>query len=1105
MSANRDLEEEIFDAARELAADERAAYLAEKCGHDADLRQRIEGMLEADAAAGEFFKTAVAPSSTILGADTELSASIEKVGDRIGRYKLLQQIGEGGMGLVYMAEQDQPVRRSVALKIIKLGMDTRQVVARFEAERQALAMMNHPHIAKVLDAGATDSGRPYFVMELVRGIPITEYCDKNCLPTRQRLDLFILVCQAVQHAHQKGVIHRDLKPSNILVTLNDGVPWPMIIDFGIAKATNQRLTEKTLFTHFAQMIGTPAYMSPEQAEMSKLDVDTRSDIYALGVLLYELLTGTTPFSSKELLSLGYREMQRTIAEREPLRLSTRLSTMANEERTVVAKNRSVDANALGKLFRGDLDWIAMKCLEKDRTRRYETANALAADIRRHLDCEPVVARPPSKLYEFQKTVRRHKFGFAAATALVLVLILGLAISIWQAVRATKAEKLADDRLAEAVRARQDAEVISAFMSEVIRSPDPARDGRSIQVVELLDRAAKKLETELDGQPHRLNPLQARLGYTYIALGLYREAIPLFEKSRDFTLVTFGRENKYTLESLRQLATAYHGAGRLEEALKLREEVLAIQRKVNGPEHPDTLYSMYNLSVSYRDAGREDDAFKLGEEALALHLKVLGSEHRGTLGVMGHMAEQYFRTSGRKDEGLKLGEEALALYRKVSGPEATETLGQAHNVANYYHEVGRKDEALKMREEILRLRRKVNGPEYPDTLKAMISLAISYHYGGRREEALKLREEGLALYRKVLSPEHPETLWAMQHLASSYFEANRREEALKLREEVLALWRKVLGPEHPNTLRAMDSLADSYRAAKRMDEAIKLGEERLALKRKVRPEDSETLWDMIQLAISYRKASRTNEAIKLGQSSLELFRRVSGPTHRDTLNAMTELAISYRVADRIAEAIPLEEESLRLKRQHLRPGDSFTMESIENLAKCYEKASRQSEAAALRLEAAHARLKKLRGRVQPNDPQLDQPLAKLTQLLIDGQNYAEAEVVARESLALREKLMPGKWVLFNTRSVLGGILAERKNYAEAEPLLLSGYEGLKQQLDTLPAAGKLCLSNSLRRLAHLCEATGQPEKAAEWNKELTEFDQALAEKHGATPKAPQSQP
>ena len=453
MSANRDREEEIFDAARELAAHERAAYVAEVCGQDADLRQRIERMIEADAAAGEFFKTRDAPSPTVIVAEASLSPSIEKAGDWIGRYKLLQQIGEGGMGLVYMAEQDQPVRRSVALKIIKLGMDTRQVVARFEAERQALAMMNHPHIAKVFDAGATDSGRPYFVMELVRGIPITEYCDKNCLPTRQRLDLFILVCQAVQHAHQKGVIHRDLKPSNILVTLNDGVPWPMIIDFGIAKATHQRLTEKTLFTHFAQMIGTPAYMSPEQAEMSKLDVDTRTDIYALGVLLYELLTGTTPFPTKELLSLGYREMQRTIAEREPPRLSTRLSTMANEERTVVAKNRSVEVSALAKLFRGDLDWIAMKCLEKDRTRRYETANGLASDLLRHLNNELIAARPPSAAYRFQKAVKRNKLAFAAASAVLLTLIAGLSFSTWAFLREATQRRTAVEQQTKAEAAQ----------------------------------------------------------------------------------------------------------------------------------------------------------------------------------------------------------------------------------------------------------------------------------------------------------------------------------------------------------------------------------------------------------------------------------------------------------------------------------------------------------------------------------------------------------------------------------------------------------------------------------------------------------------------------
>ncbi len=367
----------------------------------------------------------------------------EKPGDRIGRYKLLQQIGEGGCGVVYMAEQEEPVRRRLALKVLKLGMDTKSVIARFEAERQALALMDHPNIAKVHDAGATETGRPYFVMELVRGIKITDYCDEKNLPTQARLDLFVQVCHAVQHAHQKGIIHRDLKPSNILVNIVDGLPVPKVIDFGIAKATNdQRLTDKTVFTAFEQFIGTPAYMSPEQAEISGVDVDTRSDIYSLGVLLYELLTGKTPFDAKELLQVGLDEMRRTIREKEPDRPSTRVRTLGAGELTTTAKRRGVEAHDLAHVLGGDLDWIVMKCLEKDRTRRYETASGLASDILRHLNNEPVAARPPSALYRIEKLVRRNRLAFTAAALVALALVLGIVASTWQAKRA-EAEALAN--------------------------------------------------------------------------------------------------------------------------------------------------------------------------------------------------------------------------------------------------------------------------------------------------------------------------------------------------------------------------------------------------------------------------------------------------------------------------------------------------------------------------------------------------------------------------------------------------------------------------------------------------------------------------------------
>jgi tRNA A-37 threonylcarbamoyl transferase component Bud32 len=418
---------EIVNGALELTSPaERAVYLDRACRGEPALRRKVEALLRVHTDADALFERPTANPGIRLSPTAPVDSSgaavpqplAEGPGMVIGRYKLLQLIGEGEFGAVYMAEQKEPAKRRVALKIIKLGMDTRQVVARFEAERQALALMDHPHIAKVLDAGATESGRPYFVMELVHGVSITQYCDENNLPPLERLKLFTQVCHAIQHAHQKGIIHRDIKPSNILVTIHDGVPVPKVIDFGIAKATQQELTEKTLFTQFQQFIGTPAYMSPEQAQMSGLDINTRSDIYALGVLLYELLTGKTPFDAKTLLAAGLDEMRRIIREQEPVRPSTRVSTMGEAERTSVAKHRQAEAPKLIHLLRGDLDWIVMKCLEKDRTRRYETANALAQDIERHMKHEPVAACPPSTAYRAQKFVRRNRVMVTVAALFV---------------------------------------------------------------------------------------------------------------------------------------------------------------------------------------------------------------------------------------------------------------------------------------------------------------------------------------------------------------------------------------------------------------------------------------------------------------------------------------------------------------------------------------------------------------------------------------------------------------------------------------------------------------------------------------------------------------
>jgi serine/threonine protein kinase/tetratricopeptide (TPR) repeat protein len=684
---------------------------------------------------------------------------LEISGKQIGPYKLLQKIGEGGFGMVYMAEQKTPVRRRVALKVVKLGMDTRAVVARFEAERQALALMDHPNIARVLDAGATPTGRPYFVMELVKGIKITNYCDQNCLSTRERLELFVQVCRAVRHAHQRGIIHRDLKPSNILVTLHDGIPVPKVIDFGIAKATaGQELTDKTLFTAFEQFMGTPAYMSPEQAEFSGLDVDTRSDIYSLGVLLYELLTSTTPFEHQRLVKAGIDEMRRIIKEEEPPRPSTRLSTMTGEQRTSVAKVRHSEPPKLLGTIRGDLDWIVMRTLEKDRRRRYESTEALVADIQRHLHHEPVLACPPRFGYRLWKLFKRRKLALSTAAIITGALLLSTLFYLRERVARAKADEQSTTTKA----------VAQFFARDVLGQADVRRQvevgyraNPDLTVREALERASQRIEGRFDRQPRIEAGIRLAVGDALAGLGEYAQALP----------------------HMRQAVSLY--------------------RSQLGPNHPDTIIALNNLAGVHNKAGNADQAVPLYEEALRL-TRNASSDPVTLVGLLNNLAATYL-IDGRFTEAAGLWEEALQTERRRGATNQESALKIMNNLARASEAAGRFEEAESLSRETLKLRQQHQKETHPDTLNAMGNLGWSCLLGGKDDEALLWLEKTLELRKSSLVAEHPDTLKSMHNLGRAHLDAGRLAQAESLLRDTLELRYRKLRAGHPDTLLTMSTL------------------------------------------------------------------------------------------------------------------------------------------------------------------------------------------------------------------------------------------------------------------------------------------------------------
>jgi serine/threonine protein kinase len=674
---------------------------------------------------------------------------------RIGPYKLLDKLGEGGMGTVWVAEQTEPVRRRVALKVIKVGMDSQEILQRFEAERQALALMKHRNIATVLDAGTSETGLPYFVMELVEGVPITQFCDDRKSSIPERLKLFVAVCHAIQHAHQKGVLHRDIKPANVLVSMEEDEPVPKVIDFGVAKALHKRLIERPMYTELGQLVGTLEYMSPEQADIT-WDIDTRADVYALGVLLYVLLSGSTPLDAETLRSVPLSETLRLIREVDPEKPSERL-THAGQSLSGLSASRNSDPARLTRELRGELDWIVMKALEKDRTRRYEAASALARDVERYLQHEPVEACPPTRRYRLGKFLRRHRLEAATAAAGLGLLVAAAAVSTWQAVRATRAEKTAaavseflqDDLLGQADLANQSAE-------------GPGRDP-DVTVRTLLDRAAQTIEGKFRGQPLTEAAIRLTIGKAYWALGRYPEGQRQLERSVELYAAELGADHPVTLGGKSRLAYLYGAQGRYDRAEALSEEVVRAQTARLGADHRDTLTSKNNLAQAYRAQKKYGQAEPLYLDVVRADTATLGADHAETLRAKTNLAALY-RNQARYDLAEPLYAEVVRVETLKIGADHPDTLVGKNGLAAVYMGEGRYEEAEALSREVVEARTAKLGADHPDTLTTKNNLALIYQAQKRYDLAEPLFSEVVEASRRKLGAAHPDTQQRIRNLA-----------------------------------------------------------------------------------------------------------------------------------------------------------------------------------------------------------------------------------------------------------------------------------------------------------------------------------------------------
>jgi serine/threonine protein kinase/tetratricopeptide (TPR) repeat protein len=1057
----------IFCSAIEIESpDERRAQVEQACGEDADLKRQVERLLHAHFHGRSILDAPVQPVATVDEPHRETAGAM------IGPYKLLEELGEGGMGTVWMAQQTEPVKRLVALKVIKAGMDSREVLARFAAERQALALMDHPNIAKVHDAGVSADGRPYFVMELVKGAPITRYCDERRLTPRQRLELFVPVCQAVQHAHQKGIIHRDLKPSNVLVALYDDRPVPKVIDFGVAKATGTQLNDVSLHTGFGAVVGTVEYMSPEQAGLNQLDVDTRSDIYSLGVLLYELLAGSPPFTRKELEKAGVLEMLCVIREQEPSKPSMKLSTA--EGLPTLAANRGTDPAKLTRLVRGDLDWIVMKALEKDRSRRYETANGFAMDLQRYLCDEPVNAGPPSAWYRLRKSAKRNRVALTTIALVALGLLAGTAVSLWQALRAVEAETLAEKRLeaetaahaaavaaakAEAAerievtrqkeRAEQEAAIAravndflhSALLGQADIGLQPFlgeafKRNPNITVAELLDRAAQAIEGKFRDQPLTEAAIRLTLGDTYRSLGRYAKALPHLERSICLRTAQLGANHPDTLTSRISLAGLYHDQGDLKRAEALTKEVLTDCTTTLEAGHTLTLTCKSNLALLYRDQGNYERAEPLFKEVLAARTVKLGADHPDTLKIINNLASVY-SAQGKYDQAEPLFQEALAVHTRRHGADHPLSLVLKDNLAlvNVYQ--GKYDQAERLIKEVLLVEIPQRGADHPDTLITKHNLAFLYSHRGKNDLAEAIFKELLDARTRRQEAAHPRTLVTKRCLADVYLAQRKDARAEALYQEVLTAFSATPGADHLETLNAKQGLATLYQHQGKYNQAEPLYHEVIA--------------------------ARTARL---------------GADHPDTLTSRNNLAMIYERQKKYDAAEALTKEVLAARTVKLGADHPLTLASKNNLAFLYQVQEKYDLAETLHLEVLAARTAKL----GVDHPDVLQSKSNLAGVYHMQRQYARAESLLNEVVpAMAAKRGEHHPLTLFVKYGLAELYQVQEKYNLAEPLWRDLDAGMTKAFGA-KSPQRVAV---LERLVLLYEKTAQNDRAAEYRKKLNE--------------------